>query len=147
MKKYTIFDFFQFILTMIVPVILFVMQVMWDISWTLGVEDWIYDYGIFNITRATPVLLLYAIINSHCLHFCKYHRLMMYGSLASYSIYYVLPNLEPLTHNIITWIFLLVAVVGFCITTYRFTSQLYKYGRKLYTLGRAGLHRRNRQTA
>ena len=45
MKQYTIFDFFQFVLTMIVPIILFIMQVLWDVSWTLGIEEWIYDYG------------------------------------------------------------------------------------------------------
>lgn len=146
MKQYTIFDLFQFVLTMIVPIILFIMQVLWDVSWTLGIEDWIYDYDIFAITDATPVVLIYAIVNSHCLHFCKYHRLMMYGSLASYSVYYVLPNLEPLTHNIITWLFLLIALLGFIITTFRFITQIYRYARKIYTILRAGVHRRHRQT-
>lgn len=147
MKKYTIFDLIQFVLTMIMPIIVFFMQVVWDVSWYMGIEERFYDVAAFTALDMAPAILIYAIVNSHCLHFCKYHRLMMYGSLTSYSVYYVMPNLEPLTHNIITWMFLLVALVGFCITTYRFTAQLYKYGRKLYTLGRAGLHRRNRQTA
>ena len=147
MKKYTIFDLIQFVLTMIMPIIVFFMQIIWDVSWYMGMEESFYDVAAFTALDMAPAILIYAIVNSHCLHFCKYHRLMMYGSLASYSVYYVMPNLEPLSHNIITWMFLLVALVGFCITTYRLTAQLYKYGRKLYTLGRAGLHRRNRQTA
>lgn len=147
MKQYTIFDLFQFVLTMIVPIILFIMQVLWDVSWTLGIEEWIYHYDIFAITDATPIFLVYAIVNSHCLHFCKYHRLMMYGSLASYSVYYVLPNLEPLTHNIITWLFLLIALLGFIITMFRFITQIYRYARKLYMILRAGVYRRHRQTS
>lgn len=147
MKKYTIFDLFQFVLTMVIPVVLLMVQIAWYGMWILGYEEEAFNCDIFFMLDMAPAILIYAIVNSHCLHFCKYHRLMMYGSLASYAVYYVMPNLEPLTHNIITWMFLFVALVGFCITTYRFTAQLYKYGRKLYTLGRAGLHRRNRQTA
>lgn len=102
MKKYTIFDLMQFVLTMIIPVIVFVLQFIWDVSWYMGLEEQFYDVFAFRAMHMAPVVLVYAIVNSHCLHFCKYHRLMMYGYLASYSVYYVLPNLEPLTHNIIT---------------------------------------------
>lgn len=144
MKRYTIFDLFQFVLTMIFPVISFVCQFVWYVYWDLGLENDLYECDFFYLTIFTPAVLIYSIINSHCLHFCKYHRLMMYGSLASYSVYYVLPNLDPLTHNIITWLFLLIALLGFIITICRFIKQIYKYARKLYTIFRAGLHRRNR---
>lgn len=143
MKKYTIFDLLQFVMTMILPIVVFVCQFIWYVYWDLGIEDRLYDCDFFYATIFTPAVLIYAIVNSHCLHFCKYHRLMMYGSLASYSVYYVLPNLEPLTHNIITWIFLLIALFGFIITMCKFIKQTYKYGRKLYTLARAGLRRRD----
>lgn len=128
------------------PVVIVCMQVVWYVYWDLGIEDRIYEEPIFLMLDFTPAILIYAIVNSHCLHFCKYHRLMMYGSLASYSVYYVLPNLEPLTHNIITWLFLLIALLGFIITMFRFITQTYRYARKLYTILRAGVYRRHRQT-
>ena len=51
MKKYTIFDALQLVITMLVPIVIFIMQIMWDISWYMGVEGWIYEHEIFVLSH------------------------------------------------------------------------------------------------
>lgn len=134
MKKYRICDMFQFIITMIIPILLYFSQMYWYYLWMLC-DEYVYDNAIlYNITNATPYLLVYAIINSHCMNFCKYHRMMMYGVLSTYIIYYALPNISVNTHNILTLIDVIIATIGFIVTMYRFSKQIFKYIRKINTL-------------
>lgn len=133
-KKYTIFDLLQFVVTMVVPIWIFCMEIYWNCSWYIGVEEDAYGCMWIRVLDSAPLCLMYAIINSHCLHFCKYHRMMMYAVLGMFGGYYLSPELSVGMYNIASLILLSVACIGFFVTMYRFTKQLVSYGRKITTM-------------
>lgn len=136
MKKYRTCDFFQFVATMIAPMVLFGIQVYWDICWWMGCTGDIVGSLWMYLLDSSPAILICAIINSHCLHFCKYHRSMMYASLLPFMAYYITPDGWAHVYNFFCTACMAFALIGFSVTMYRFLKQIIKYVRKLETITR-----------
>lgn len=118
-KQSKIVSLLNLVIVGLLPILLCIYSVFKAVSQLIGIDfyiDWMSSSHLF---------LIFCIIQSHLLRYCKYHRGMMYGVLIADLVYYIIPlfielfgEYGILTYNIIVLSCLLVSLLCLFKTIY-----------------------------
>lgn len=133
MKKYSISDVINLVFTGLIPVLLFVFQLIDYISWKCGLES-VFIRIVRELMVYNYLYITYIIANSYVLRYCKYHRLMMFSILAMRILSDFMEFIPYAVYGLCINSLFLLGIYGLSISTIKFINQIKKYERKIKSI-------------